>query len=195
MPLAWKTSLSKDWKAYCVIMVQCGGLRKERKIFNVKQKIGEKTKGLGNQKKKHRNKRNKLKWTLVWIKINKFLKTNKLQIRNRTREGTRTCTYGTIIYRNFVWLLILVVIRRLVGNIVGWLIWFRYKEKSKQALDILHLSKSLIAWTFFNLISLMEMTQWTKYWIQQKFFCLPFVLVYYWLMLHRTIFFYFVHVR
>ena len=37
---------------------------------------------------------------------------------------------------------------------------------------------------------LIERTQWTKYWIWQKFFCLPFVLVYYRLMLHGTIFFF-----
>ena len=42
---------------------------------------------------------------------------------------------------------------------------------------------------FFYLISLMEMTQWTQYWILQQNFCLPFVLAYYRLMLHGTIIF------
>ena len=46
-------------------MMQWGGLRKERKIFNIKKKLGEKTNELGNHKKKYKNKRNKLKWTLV----------------------------------------------------------------------------------------------------------------------------------
>ena len=50
-------------------------------------------------------------------------------------------------------------------------------------------------WLCFNLIFLMEMTQWTQYWILKRCFCIPFVLVYYRLMLHGTIFFYFVHVR
>ena len=40
----------------------------------------------------------------------------------------------------------------------------------------------------------MEMTQWTQYYIWKFYFCHPFVLVYYRLILHRT-FFYFVHVR
>ena len=45
------------------------------------------------------------------IRSNKLLNTNKLQIRNGTREGTRTCPYGTKIYRNFVWFLVLIFIR------------------------------------------------------------------------------------
>ena len=44
----------------------------------------------------------------------------------------------------------------------------------RYALGMLHWSKSLIAWTFFDLIYLMEMIKWTQYWIWQKFsiFCL-----------------------
>ena len=38
----------------------------------------------------------------------------------------------------------------------------------------------------FYLLSLIDMTQWTQYWIRQKLFCLPFVLVYYRLILHGT---------
>ena len=41
------------------------GLSKERKIFNVKKKLGENTNELGNHKKKQTNKRNKLKLTLL----------------------------------------------------------------------------------------------------------------------------------
>ena len=128
--------------------MQWGGLRKERKIFNVNKKLGEKMNTLGKHKKKQKNERNKLKWTLVWIKSNKFLKINKLQSRNGTRKGTRTCPYGTILYRNFIWFIVLFVIRWLVGNIVGWLIWFRYRAKTKQALDTLHWSKYLILINF-----------------------------------------------
>ena len=36
-----------------------------RKIFNIKKKLGEKINKLGNNKKKHKNKINKLKCTLV----------------------------------------------------------------------------------------------------------------------------------
>ena len=61
-------------------------------------------------------------------------------------------------------------------------------NKTKQALDILHWRKPLITLTSLYSDSLMEITQWTKYWIRQKYFCPPFVLVYYQLMLHGTIF-------
>ena len=164
--------INKYWKTYCVIMMKWGGLRIERKIFNFKKELGEKNNKLVNHMKKQKNERNNLKWTLLWIRSNKLLKIIKLQIHNGTREGTRTCQCGTKIYRYFVWFFVLIVFRWLVENIVGWLIWFKYKAITKQALDILRWSKSLIAWTFLNIIYLMEMTQWTQYWIWQKSFCL-----------------------
>ena len=93
-----------------------------------------------------------------------------------------------IIHRNFVSFLVLFVIRWLVGNIIGWLIWLRYKTKTKQALDILHWSKSLVSWNFKSDFidgdDTMEIILDMK-----KVLCLPFVLVYHRLMLHGKILF------
>ena len=54
-------------------------LYNKRKIFNINKKLGENTNKLGYHKKKYKDKRNKLKWTLLRIRSNKFLKINKLQ--------------------------------------------------------------------------------------------------------------------
>ena len=50
---------------YCVIIIQWGGIRKEGKIFNVKENIGDKRNEVGRHKKNQKNKVNKLKWTLT----------------------------------------------------------------------------------------------------------------------------------
>ena len=46
-------------------MIQCGELRKERNIFNVKKKLRYKTNELGKHKNNQKNKRNNLKWEIV----------------------------------------------------------------------------------------------------------------------------------
>ena len=75
-------------------MMQRGGLRKEKNIFNANKKLGEKKNELGKHKKNQKNERNKIKWMLVWIRSKKFMKINKPQSRNVTFKGTRTCPYG-----------------------------------------------------------------------------------------------------
>ena len=79
MIFSWYKRIIKDWKMYCVIMIQRGGLMKESKIFNVKKKLGDKKNELVKHKKKQKNERKNLKLTLIWISSNKFLKTNKLE--------------------------------------------------------------------------------------------------------------------
>ena len=46
-------------------MMQQGGIRREVNIFNVKEKLGEKTNELGNHNKIQKNKRKNMKWTLL----------------------------------------------------------------------------------------------------------------------------------
>ena len=47
----------------------------------------------------------------------------------------------------------------------------------------------------FDILFLIDMTQWKQYWILKKFFFFLFVFIYYQLMSHGTILFSFVHVR
>ena len=74
---------------YCIIMMQRGGLRKERNIFNINKDIVEKTNELGKHKNKQRNERNTLKCMLARIRSNKFLKINKLQNPQRNTKSNK----------------------------------------------------------------------------------------------------------
>ena len=84
--------------------------------------------------------------------MNKEQPVPEYQQAEKPQWNTRRNKNMSVRHKNiskFVWFLVFIVIRWLVGNIVVWIIWFGYKAKTKQALDILHWSKSLIAWTSF----------------------------------------------
>ena len=49
--------------------------------------------------------------------------------------GEIMCPYSTDLYWNCVLFLILIFLIRFVGNILWWLIWFRYKSKLDQTSD------------------------------------------------------------
>ena len=136
-------------------MMEWVELSKEMKVFNVKKRLGEKTKQLVKHKKNQKNKRNKLKWTLLLIKSNKFLMINKLQSRNVTHEGTRTCPYGTIIYQNFVWLLVLCFI------MTQWTQYWIWKKKISSNCFIL--LPTDVSWNSFYLVHAGQL-HWHVFW-------------------------------